>query len=148
MEIVKTCHACGKEFFVPRWRAKAKYCSVSCQHEGRKATPNAKCPICGASFHAKPFHVKKYKIVCCSMECSKEHRRQLMTGDGNHQHGLKGDLNASFKGKERLRANNRLTECMVYVGEWYKYATKGRVPKHRFVIEKNYANFSREFLRK
>jgi hypothetical protein len=43
-----------------------------------------------------------------------------MKGEGNHQYGLKGELNASFKGGVNLKSNNKLTERYIYVGSWYK----------------------------
>ena len=36
------------------------------------------------------------------MECEKELKRFQMTGDKNHQYGLKGNLNASWKSDEKI----------------------------------------------
>ena len=59
---------------------------------------NCTCPICGKRFHLKKYSVEKTKNQnCCSKECSREFRRTLMAGENNHQYGLKGDKNASWK---------------------------------------------------
>lgn len=68
-----------------------------------RAKSNVSCPICGKTFHAAPSRLKKYKVVCCSMECSKKWRAELMRGEGNHQYGLKGvDFLPVLKGGDSL----------------------------------------------
>ena len=65
---------------------------------------NCECPICGCLFHLKNSHlaIRKYK-PCCSRECSAKFRSVLlMNGEHNHQYGLKGDKNASWKSDRRL----------------------------------------------
>lgn len=62
---------------------------------------NCVCPVCGKKFHIKKYHKDRFKTHCCSMECEKEFRREQMSGDKNHQYGLKGYLNASWKSDER-----------------------------------------------
>lgn len=74
--------------------------------------------------------------------------RIRMTGSGNHQFGLKGAQNSSFKQGELRRRNNKLTECMVYVGEWYKGNVNGRVTEHRYIVEKNYKRYPIEYFEK
>jgi hypothetical protein len=54
-----------------------------------------RCVVCGDFFKVKPSHSHLRK--CCSKECGKEHRRKIMSGENNHQFGLKGPLNGSFK---------------------------------------------------
>ena len=59
---------------------------------------NCVCPICGKRFHLKEYAVKNRKTKpCCSKACLREYKRILMTGEGNHQYGLKGSKNASWK---------------------------------------------------
>ena len=41
-------------------------------------------------------------IHCCSKECSIELRKIRMSGENNHQYGLKGALNSSYKGGEKI----------------------------------------------
>lgn len=65
-----------------------------------------------------------------------------MSGEGNHQYGLRGHKNASFLGGVRKRKNTRLQENMVYVGTWYaKNSWSGRVPEHRYQVELNHEKF-------
>lgn len=106
---------------------------------------NATCPICKADFHVKPSHLKRFKQVCCSRDCSRALRRIRMTGCGNHQFGLTGNKNASFKGDEIKRKNNRLVDIMVYVPD-HPYANKcGRVKKHRLIVEQHHDAFDDKF---
>ena len=58
---------------------------------------NMECPVCGKKFHLKPSAVKRFKTHYCSKECQNEARKEYMKGSGNHQYGLKGKLNASWK---------------------------------------------------
>lgn len=106
---------------------------------------NATCPICKTDFHVKPSHLKRFKQVCCSRECSKALRSIRMTGCGNHQFGLTGDKNASFKGYEIKRKNNRQVDIMVYVPD-HPYANEyGRVKKHRLIVEQHHDMFDDKF---
>jgi len=54
------------------------------------------CPICHKKFHLKQYRVDKINNPCCSMECSIELRQINMSGEGNHQYGLIGELNSSL----------------------------------------------------
>lgn len=58
---------------------------------------NCECPICGKLFHRKPSCIKKNKTNYCSRECHREAKKDYMSGEKNHQYGLKGDKNASWK---------------------------------------------------
>jgi dUTP pyrophosphatase len=58
---------------------------------------NCVCPICGKGFHLKPSAIKKAKNNYCSRECHREAKKKYMSGEYNHQYGLKGKLNASWK---------------------------------------------------
>lgn len=146
MLIKKICPICGKEFEVPHWREKtAKYCSPECRQLGLKAKPNCVCEVCGKEFHIKPYHKNKYKHHCCSKECLHKLKQTLFKGENNHQWGLKGNLNASFKGDELERKNNNLLDIHVYKPD-HPYADKyGRVLKHRLVVEENYKLFDRKY---
>ena len=91
---------------------------------------NLVCPVCGKSFHRKPSTLKKASQkygITCSRECSRIIRKEAMSGENNHQYGLKGSKNASFLVGKRSRKNNSVNEVMVYVGEWYLGAESGRV---------------------
>lgn len=103
------------------------------------------CVVCGKPFHRKPYHIKRVKGkfgLCCSRDCLKVLKKEMMKGSNNHQYGIKGKGNASFKNGEIQYQNNGLTEIMVYVGEWYaKSHSSGRITKHRFLVEQNYELF-------
>ena len=142
MLITKTCLTCGKEFQVPHWRKdSAKYCSPECRQLALRGELNCTCEVCGKKFHVKPYHLKRYKHHTCSKECMNKLKQILYSGTGNHQYGLKGNLNASFKGEEILRKNNQLIEVCVYSPN-HPYADhSGRVTKHRLLVEQNYKLF-------
>jgi hypothetical protein len=46
--------------------------------------------------------MKKGKHMVCSYECLNILKSTLYKKDGNHQYGLTGELNSSFKGGERI----------------------------------------------
>ena len=64
--------------------------------------PNTKCPHCGKPFYVKPYTLKRNRHTFCCMECNIEARREWMSGKNNHQYGLKGALNPSWKSDERI----------------------------------------------
>ncbi len=98
---------------------------------------NCECPICGKKFHLKPYRIKRCKINYCSKKCFYEHKKIRCKGAGNHQYGLKGDKNKSWKG------GRRVTSCgyiMVY-DESHPFRDKrGYVFEHRIVAEKYLLN--------
>lgn len=106
---------------------------------------NAVCPICGKEFHVKPSHLKRYKTVCCSKECSRKPRSIYMSGEGNHQYGLKGDKNASFKGMLTQRKNSTQLDAWIYCPEHPYARSDGRVKLHRYIVEQNADYFDRSF---
>lgn len=143
--IIKICQTCGKEFEVPNWRSDAKYCCPACRQDGLKAKPNCTCEYCGKEFHLKPYQLNKYKHHCCSRKCLAHLKEILFSGENNHQYGLRGELNASFKGEEIIKKNNRLFEIMVYCPD-HPYANKnGRVAKHRLLVEENNERYDRKY---
>lgn len=102
---VKKCDNCGADVEIKhkeRLYHKNIFCSKKCEGEFKKAQtkPNCKCTICGKEFHVKPSHM--HENITCSKECCKKYRHKLMSGSGNHQYGLKGELNASWKSDERI----------------------------------------------
>ena len=107
-----------------------------------KAENNTTCEICGKEYHVKPSHIKRYKHHTCSRECCNKLKSILYKGSGNHQWGLKGDKNASFKGERTLKRNNGLMDVFVYVPD-HPYANKdGRITLHRLTVENNYYRFN------
>jgi hypothetical protein len=111
---------------------------------GKKAPDNLICPICGKSFHRKPYIIKKAKwkdYICCSRECNNAARKIMFKGRANHQYGLKGEQNPTFIKGNRPRKNNHLNDVMIYVGEWHRNAVSGRVKQHRYLAELNHSLF-------
>ena len=69
-------------------------------------TPNCKCVVCGKDMYIRPNRIKRAKHgVTCSKECSSKNRSKWFSGAGNHQFGLKEDLNSSFKGMNFQKPN-------------------------------------------
>lgn len=95
---------------------------------------NMKCPICGKRFHLKPYSVKKAKIHYCSRECHREAKREYMSGEKNHQYGLKGEKNATYKdGAKMNRYGYRLVQV---IGHPFGVGPSDYVLEHRLVAEK------------
>ena len=63
---------------------------------------NAKCPVCGATFHLKPSKLGKDKNHYCSRECHRKAKREYMKGNKNHQYGLTGEKNPTWKGGRKF----------------------------------------------
>ena len=143
--ITKICKQCGKKFDVPEYRRDAKYCCDECKHKALHGDLNCECEVCGKKFHLKPYALKKSKHHTCSRECLNKLKSTLYKGEGNHQYGLKGDKNSSFKGSVILRKNNGLIERMVY-NPTHPYADRnGRIKEHRLLVEQNYKMFDDKY---
>ena len=144
--ITLKCQICGKEFeVIPSRKDKAKYCSKECANIALHGSLNCKCEICGKEFHRKKSRILKNKHQVCSRECLRELKKILLVGEGNHQYGLKGDLNSSFKGIEVKRKNNGLLEVKVYKPD-HPFADKNsRVLKHRLIVEEHYDLFDSKY---
>ena len=130
------CEFCGKEFRGSPSRSKAKHicCSKKCMSAliiSRSAL-NCKCPICGKEFHLKPSLINKTKTNCCSKECLRELKRFTMAGEKNHQYGLKGDKNASWKSDSYIRLGYKKIRVLDHPFR----DSDDFVPEHRLVAEK------------
>lgn len=101
------CDMCGDEFEC-KHRARLKYkhifCSRDCNSKFIKAKSelNCQCKICGKKFHLKPSRIAKSNNNYCSIDCHKIAKQQYMKGDKNHQFGLLGKSNASWKSDEKI----------------------------------------------
>ncbi len=97
------CEWCKEHFMGPPSRGKAENicCSRECQSALKKSQgANCVCPICGKKFHIKPSQMTKSN--CCSRECRAKLASELMKGERNHQYGLKGKDNPSWKADEKI----------------------------------------------
>ena len=148
-EVKIICATCGKEFSAPYGeRNRKKYCSRACYAKAQRAKPNMTCTYCGKEFHMKPSQFKRCKRNCgvfCSMECLGKYKKTWFAGENNHQHGLKGHLNSSFKGEETTKKNNRVVDVRVYAPDHPFADRSGRVSKHRLLVEQNAERFDQKY---
>ena len=63
---------------------------------------NCICEVCGKLFHRKQSHINRNEHQYCSIKCKNIDNKVKMLGEGNHQFGLKGELNSSWKSNERI----------------------------------------------
>lgn len=139
------CEICGKNnYVVDTKKFPARFCSYKCYEEWQKFNkdPNCECAICKVKMYLKPARLKRLKNdITCSLECANKLKSFYMMGEKNHQFGLKGDLNSSFKGIETIHHD--------YIYEYcpnHPLCNKdGRVRQHRLIIEKNYQLFNSEY---
>ena len=94
---------------------------------------NCICPICGMKFHKKPSHINKSKISYCSKECHREAKKEYMKGERNHQYGVKGSKNSSWKSDRRI---SRYGYIQVRVLDHPFREADDFVFEHRLIAEK------------
>lgn len=98
---------------------------------------NCVCCVCGKPVHRTESELRKNKNIHCSRECFAIAKREYMKGSGNHQYGLKGDKNASWKGGRKISSYGYV---LIYKPE-HPYANgDGNVFEHRLVAEKYLLN--------
>ena len=94
---------------------------------------NAVCCVCGKPVHRKPHELSKTKNIHCSRTCFAKAKKEYMRGEANHQYGLRGDKNASWKGGRKISSYG-------YVLIWkpdHPFANgDGNIFEHRLVAEK------------
>lgn len=139
------CEICKNKFQVPKARENtAKYCSKECMGIGHRAKNNVTCTMCKKPFHIKNSALNHYKRnfgTYCSRECFANDKKIKFSGEGNHQFGLKGELNSSFKGLKLSRKNNNLIENKIYCPNHPFKDKNGRMLEHRLIVEENYNLF-------
>ena len=137
------CCNCGKEFLCEYWRTikrKNLFCSKKCEGEFRKKQSdlNCTCDFCGQKFHMKPSRLsKKHKHTYCSIECHRQAKKIYMLGKQNHQYGLLGDKNPTWKSNERISSYGyKLIRDLTH-----PFANSdGFVFEHRLIAEKELLN--------
>lgn len=92
-----------------------------------------KCEICGKEFQRKPSQVKKAKHCYCSQKCHYEGKKEYFSGKNNHQYGLKGSKNPSWKSDRR---ESHYGYWMVRVLDHPFHADQDFVFEHRLIAEK------------
>lgn len=104
------CEGCGKEYYVPDWKAKRtkpRFCSTECKEKYKlslldKNSPNFNLIICNCSNCEKEIFRTKYSLkdkihIFCNAQCQKEFQRGI-----NHPSFGKRDLKSS----QRMIKNN------------------------------------------
>lgn len=142
------CMICGKVEFVSPSRSKTYLtCSTECQHKYLsnkfKQPIQCKCTYCGKEFELKPSRYKKVQNPCCSKQCSNNLKKETYKGDKNHQFGLIGPLNMSFKHCDLQDFNGKNVDIMVYAPDCPEKNQYGRVKKHRLLIYQNKSKFDK-----
>ena len=144
------CIICGKEDYpVDTKKFPKDFCSYKCYEEWQKwnKEPNCECSVCHKKMYLKPSRLKRViNGITCSKECANILKSEYMKGEKNHQYGLIGDKNASFKGNETMSEFGYILEyCPYHPFPHDKYTKGTRVFQHRLVIERNYQNFDPEY---
>ena len=140
------CKICGKEnYSIDTSKFPKDFCSYKCYEEWSKfnKTPNCKCTVCGKKMYLKSSRLKRVKNgITCSKECASILQSRYMKGSGNHQYGLTGDKNDSFKGEfTRTNYGYILEYCPNHPYPHDKSNQTCRVLQHRLVIERNSDKF-------
>lgn len=97
---------------------------------------NATCPVCGKKFHLKPSKLAKDKHHYCSRTCHIEAKKEYMKGEKNHQYGITGEKNASWKNGRRT---TKYGYYMVYA-PGHPFSRDRCVLEHRLIAEKYLLN--------
>ena len=98
-------------------------------------TPNYECVVCGKAHYQRPGAIKKTKYgLTCSKECGKINRSKHTKGSHNHQYGIKGEQNASFKGNRKI---SNYGYVLIYKPEHKRANFAGYVFEHLLVMEKH-----------
>lgn len=136
---IRNCDWCGEAVEIrhkQRLTYKHIFCSRKCNREYilNQTVKESVCPICGNTFHKKKSYRDKYKTICCSKECRIEADRIRMTGSGNHQYGLKGKLNSSWKSDEKTSSYG----YKLIRSQSHPFVNcDGFVFEHRLIVEEN-----------
>lgn len=110
MTVDVNCGFCDKVFSVKPSRlnktSNRLCCSVECAAKLKKSLlqPNCKCSSCGIDMYVKPSKLALVKNITCSRACAAEIKKTVFSGENNHQYGLKGETNPSFKSDIKVSA--------------------------------------------
>ena len=143
--IIVKCDYCGKDVSITpsqQTRNKHFFCNVECSSAfKRRNQVKLICPICKKEFYRKQSWVSRLKNVndaTCSKECYAKLKSINFTGKNNHQYGLTGSKNASWKSDVRHKNDNRYT---LIRSETHPFRDKANfVPEHRLIAEKYLLN--------
>lgn len=144
------CKICGKENYpVDTKKFPKDFCSYGCYEEWCRfnKTPNCKCAVCGREMYIKPSRLKSVKNgVTCSKDCANKLKSEYSKGEKNHQYGLIGDKNKSFKSKTIISNTGYVLEyCPGHPRPHDRSLKTVRVLQHRLVIERNADKFDDKY---
>lgn len=143
---IRKCANCGKD--VPLYHKKRLehehiFCNRKCESEYRQKhsvfieDKNVECPVCHKKFHLQKHRTMDGSTHCCSKECDLVLRKYRMSGERNHQYGLKGKLNASWKSDKKITNYGYKKER---VWDHPYHDCDGFVFEHRLLAEKYLAS--------
>lgn len=145
------CRWCGKQDYPTHSSSKfpRDFCSYGCYEHWRtwNEKPNCTCSVCGKEIYMKPSRLKRVKngITCCK-SCANALKSEYSMGEKNHQFGLIGEKNASYKeGNKFTTAGYILELCPNHPYPSDRSNKTVRVLQHRLVVERNSEKFSEEF---
>jgi len=97
--------------------------------------------------YIKSSRLKRVKNgITCSVECANKLRSIYMQGDQNHQFGLIGEQNASFKsGCLVTNLGYVLESCMGHPYPHDRSKKSSRVLQHRLIVERNHQLFNESY---
>lgn len=144
---VMKCSNCGKDVEIrhkQRLKYKNIFCSIQCESLYRKKNREYKegyfnciCPICNKKFHLKPYRLARSKNHYCSIECHQKAKKEYMKGNKNHQYGLKGNKNATWKSDRKITNYGYIkVRCLEHPFK----DCDGFVFEHRLIAEKYLLN--------
>ena len=140
------CDFCGNEIQITHSRRQGNkhyFCDKECfQKFKRKNLIKLICPICETTFYRKKSQVDKLKDVAnatCSKECCYKLRKTLYLGENNHQCGLTGSQNSSWKSDERYTHNNKRYKLIRVENHPFRDQSNF-VPEHRLIAEQYLLN--------
>ena len=130
------CDYCNKEFQITPSRLKNKNicCSKECAALLKKSFGiNCECVICKKPLHRRPYELKRNKNTTCSVECLSKLKVEIYKGEGNHQYGLIGDLNSSYKTGKKISPYG----YVLVLNSTHPFNYNGYYPEHRIIAEEN-----------
>ena len=141
---IRKCAWCGSDIEIRhknRVGKESTCCCIQCSMDYRKSKLplNATCSYCVKMFHLKESKLNKYTKHYCSMDCNKKDKSNYMSGEGNHQYGLKGNLNDSWKSDSKItNYGYKKVRCLEHPFK----DCDGFVFEHRLIAEKYLLNES------
>lgn len=144
--MTNVCKQCGASLPIrKKGKNNKNFCSQKCFNAWLRANRimNCKCAYCGKPIHRKPYRLKRCKHgITCSKECNNKYRSIWFSGKNNHQYGLVGELNASFKSHQHKTVYGYITEeAPGHPFPQDKYDGVTHVLQHRLIVEQNYKMF-------